>query len=73
MSASIQVIRGKKLFVIIETMFGVATSGYAEPVEELTRHLRCNGLRANPTTISMPTIFASDREVKRLASMDKLN
>jgi hypothetical protein len=73
MNSAIQVIKGKKLFVIIETMFGVANSGYAYPLDEFSHYWRCNALKSNPNTIHMPTIFTSDREVKRLADSGKLN
>ena len=70
---SVQVIKGKKLFVIIETMFSVSNSKYAELIEDLDHHLKCNGLRANPNCVNLPTIHTSDREVNRIASSDRLN
>ena len=70
---SIQVIKGRKLFIIIETMFGVSQANYAYPIEELTRHLSCNALRANPNTIELPVIHVADREVKRLADSHRIN
>jgi len=66
---SVQVIRGKKLFVIIETSYGKSQSGYPHKIEEMARILKCNPVRANPNCVILTTIHTSDREVKHLSSV----
>ena len=63
---TVQVIKGKKLFVIIETMHKTSEISEAHDIDELNWFLGKNALLHNKNTIELIAINTSDREVKRL-------
>lgn len=70
---AIQIIKGKKLFVLIETLYGVCNSTYAQEISELPSQLRYNILFSRKGVVQLPTIHTSDKEVCRIADTIHLN
>ena len=70
---AIQIIKGKKQFVIIEVLYGLADSGYSLDMHLLGHTLSHSALMGNKDTVMLPTINTTDKEVRRVADMNKLN